>query len=85
MLEAVKLLLGDWRQYGPVGPVRLPGLARQVGLGDQRVCDGGHPLQRGQGSSQVVTTDMLQGWWWEQLGSGTLACSKISLGLAWQA
>ena len=78
MLEPVELLLRDRRQDGPVRPVRLPGLARQVGLGDQGVCDGGHPLQRGQGSGQVVTADMLQGWRREKLRSWTLACVKIT-------
>ena len=67
MLEAVKLLLRDRRQDGAVRPVRLPGLARQVGLRDQRVGDGGHPLQRGQGPGEVVAADMLQGRRREQL------------------
>ena len=73
MLESVELLLSDGRQDGAVRPVRLAGLAWQVGLGDQRVGDGGHPLQRGQGAGKVVAADMLQGWRRKQFGSRALA------------
>lgn len=75
MLKPVELLLCDGRQDGPVSPLLVSGLGSETRLGDQRVGDRGHSLQRGQGSGEVVA-DMLERGRRKQFGAGTFACEK---------